>query len=47
MNDESNNDSDKIPCACCGHEMNLEKKLQKSSLYRCGSCGISDTRLNS
>ena len=47
MNDESDKDSDKITCACCGHEMKLEKKLQKSNLYRCSSCGISDTRLNS
>ena len=47
MNDESDKDSDKITCACCGNEMKLEKELEKSNLYRCGSCGISDTRLNS
>ncbi len=39
--------SDKITCACCGSEMNLEKTLEKSNLYRCTGCGLSDTRLNS
>ena len=39
--------SDKITCACCGAEMKSEKVLEKSTLYRCTSCGISDTRLNS
>ena len=39
--------SDKIICACCGSGMNLEKTLKKSNLYRCTSCGLSDTRLNS
>lgn len=38
---------EKISCACCGAEMIFEKKLEKSTLYRCTSCGISDTRLNS
>jgi len=47
VSEESDKDSDKILCACCGYEMNLEKKLQKSNLYRCNNCGISDTRLNS
>ena len=46
MNDESDKDSDKITCACCGNEMHFEKKLEKSNLYRCNNCGISDTRLN-
>lgn len=36
-----------FPCACCGAEMKAEKILEKSTLYRCTSCGISDTRLNS
>ena len=39
--------SDKIICACCGSEMNLEKIIKKSNLYRCTGCGLSDTRLNS
>ena len=47
MNDESDKDPDKVTCACCGNEMKLEKELQKSNLYRCSGCGISDTRLNS
>ncbi|NND86232.1 MAG: hypothetical protein HKM23_02655 [Nitrosopumilus sp.] len=38
---------EKIPCACCGADMKSEKKLEKSTLYRCTSCGISDTRLDS
>ena len=39
--------SDKIKCACCGSEMNLEKTLEKSNLYRCTGCGLSDTILSS
>ncbi len=34
-----------IKCACCGAGMSLEKELEKSNLYKCASCGISDTRL--
>ncbi len=37
----------KFPCACCGAEMKAEKVLEKSTLFRCTSCGISDTKLNS
>jgi len=37
----------KFPCACCGAEMKPEKILEKSTLFRCTSCGISDTKLNS
>ena len=44
---EPNVNSDKIICACCGSEMNLEKIIKKSNLYRCTGCGLSDTRLNS
>jgi predicted RNA-binding Zn-ribbon protein involved in translation (DUF1610 family) len=36
----------KFPCACCGADMKAEKILEKSTLYRCTSCGISDTKLN-
>ena len=36
---------DSVRCACCGSDMRLERKLQQSSLYRCDSCGISETRL--
>jgi hypothetical protein len=37
----------KFSCACCGADMKAEKVLEKSTLFRCTSCGISDTRLNS
>ncbi len=37
----------KFHCACCGAEMKAEKILEKSTLFRCTSCGISDTKLNS
>ncbi|HJM00624.1 MAG TPA: hypothetical protein QF456_01045 [Nitrosopumilus sp.] len=47
VTEEPNKNSDKIICACCGSEMDLEKTLEKSNLYRCTSCGLSDTRLNS
>ena len=32
-------------CLCCGSSMKLEKELEKSNLYRCIGCGISETRL--
>ena len=45
--DDKNSDSQKISCLCCGSKMKLEKTLEKSSLYRCIGCGLSDTRINS
>lgn len=36
----------KIPCLCCGAEMKPEKTLEKSTLFRCTGCGLSDTRIN-
>ena len=39
--------SEKFSCPCCGAEMKSEKILEKSTLYRCTGCGISDTKLNS
>ena len=36
----------KFSCPCCGSEMKSEKVLEKSTLYRCTGCGISDTKLN-
>ena len=38
---------EKFVCPCCGSEMKSEKILEKSTLYRCTGCGISDTKLNS
>ena len=40
-------DQENLKCQCCGAEMKAEQILEKSTLYRCSSCGISDTRLNS
>ena len=40
-------ESEKFSCPCCGSEMNAEQILEKSTVYRCSGCGISDTRLNS
>lgn len=34
-------------CPCCGSEMKIEKVLEKSSIYRCIGCGMSDTKINS
>ncbi len=45
--DVGNAENEKYSCACCGAEMNAEKVLEKSTLYRCSSCGLSDTKLNS
>ena len=39
--------TEKFSCPCCGSEMKSEKLLEKSTLYRCTGCGISDTKLNS
>ena len=36
----------KITCLCCGSEMKAEQILEKSTVYRCTSCGLSDTKLN-
>ena len=47
ISDDKNSDYQKISCLCCGSKMKLEKTLEKSSLYRCVGCGLSDTRINS
>ncbi|KEQ56629.1 hypothetical protein AAA799E16_01157 [Marine Group I thaumarchaeote SCGC AAA799-E16] len=44
---KSADSSEKFSCPCCGSEMKVEQILEKSTLYRCSSCGISDTKLNS
>jgi DNA-directed RNA polymerase subunit RPC12/RpoP len=31
---------------CCGSEMKAEQTLEKSTIYRCTNCGLSDTKLN-
>ncbi len=44
--EQPNLEPKKFSCACCGSEMKSEKILEKSTLYRCAGCGISDTKLN-
>ena len=44
--EESNLESEKIICLCCGAEMKPEKLLEKSTLFRCTGCGLSDTKMN-
>ncbi len=44
--EQPNLEPKKFSCACCGSEMKSEKILEKSTLYRCTICGISDTKLN-
>ena len=39
--------SEKFNCPCCGAEMKPEQILEKSTVYRCTGCGMSDTKLNS
>ena len=43
---ELNPESEKITCLCCGAEMKFEKLLEKSTLFRCTGCGLSDTKMN-
>ncbi|MBT8172766.1 MAG: hypothetical protein HKP26_02025 [Nitrosopumilus sp.] len=45
--EEPQESSQKILCLCCGSEMKAEQILEKSTVYRCTSCGLSDTKLNS
>lgn len=45
--EEPQDSSQKILCLCCGSEMKAEQTLEKSTVYRCTSCGLSDTKLNS
>ena len=43
----TNQNPEKISCLCCGAEMKPEKILEKSTLFRCTGCGLSDTKINS
>jgi hypothetical protein len=45
--EETKSEPDKFSCACCGAEMKPEKILEKSTVFRCTGCGLSDTKLNS
>lgn len=42
-----NPEPEKVSCLCCGSEMKPEEILEKSTLFRCTGCGLSDTKLNS
>ena len=42
-----NPEPEKFSCLCCGSEMKPEQILEKSTLFRCTGCGLSDTKLNS
>ena len=44
--EEANSESEKTTCLCCGAEMKPEKLLEKSTLFRCTGCGLSDTKMN-
>lgn len=44
--EDKNLESEKIICLCCGAEMKPEKLLEKSTLFRCTGCGLSDTKMN-
>ena len=37
----------KFSCPCCGSEMKLDRVLEKSSIFKCTECGLSDSKLNS
>lgn len=43
---EEKNSESKFMCPCCGSEMKREQILEKSTVFRCTSCGLSDTKLN-
>ena len=45
--EEPNLEPEKVSCLCCGSEMKPEQILEKSTIFRCSGCGLSDTRLNS
>jgi len=34
-----------MKCACCGADMSQDRKLEKTIVYRCKECGLSDSRL--
>jgi transcription elongation factor Elf1 len=35
----------RMKCACCGTEMLPDKELEKTIIYKCKECGLSDSRL--
>ena len=45
--EKTNPEPQKFMCLCCGSEMKSEQILEKSTVFRCTGCGLSDTKLNS
>ncbi|MFQ5496472.1 MAG: hypothetical protein ACE5DU_01155 [Nitrosopumilus sp.] len=43
----ANSENEPFSCLCCGAEMQPEQILEKSTVFRCTGCGLSDTKLNS
>ena len=43
--ENTNQDIEKTLCFCCGAKMMPEQILEKSTLFRCTGCGLSDTRI--
>jgi hypothetical protein len=35
----------KMKCACCGEEMILDRESEKTFIYKCTGCGLTDSRL--
>lgn len=48
-NNSNNSDrpQEKTLCPCCGKEMIVDKILEKTTILKCTSCNLSDTRVNS
>lgn len=36
-----------MKCACCGGEMLEDKQLEKTIIYKCRECGLTESRLKS
>jgi DNA-directed RNA polymerase subunit M/transcription elongation factor TFIIS len=34
-----------MKCACCGGDMLPEKDIGNSLVYKCGECGLTDSRV--
>lgn len=34
-----------MKCACCGGDMLRDKELEKTIIYKCKECGLSNTEL--
>ena len=34
-----------MKCACCGGELLEDKQLEKTTIYMCSECGLTESRL--